>query len=124
MAWSEKDYEKVPGTYVFNGRRSLVGYQLNKMCMSLNDAENREEVKRDPEAYCRKFGLSDEQTKAVIELDALELLRLGGNIYYLAKLAGAFGMNVQDVGAQMSGITVEEFRERLQAAARGEWKDG
>lgn len=124
MVSKQKDYDSIPGTYVFDGRRSRMGYQLNKMCMSLNAAANREEVKRYPEAYCRKFGLTDEQTKAVMELDALKLLHLGGNIYYLAKLAGAFGLNVQDIGAQMSGITVEEFRERLQAAARGEWKDG
>ena len=121
MAWSKKDYEEIPGTYVFNGRRSLQGYKLNKMCMSLNDAANREALRNDPEGYCRKYGLSDEEIKAVRELDALKLLQLGGNIYYLAKLGGAFGKNVQDLGAQMSGITVEEFRERLQAAARGEW---
>ena len=47
MAWSSHDYDKVPGTYVFNGRRSVMGYPLNRMCMSFNSAENREEFRRE-----------------------------------------------------------------------------
>jgi len=41
------------------------------------------------------------------------MIEAGGNIYYLAKLAGIFGLNVQDVGAQQTGMTVEAFREML-----------
>ena len=40
----------------------------------------------------------------------------GGNVYYLAKLTGIFGLGVQDIGAQQTGVTVEEFRARLRAA--------
>ncbi len=39
----------------------------------------------------------------------------GGNIYYLAKLAGILGLNVQDVGAQQTGKTVDEFKAMLLA---------
>ncbi|MDH5750412.1 MAG: protocatechuate 4,5-dioxygenase subunit alpha [Rhodospirillales bacterium] len=117
MAWTEHDYEKIPGTYVFNGRRSLMGYSLNKMCMSFNSGDNRDEFSRDEAAYCNKFGLSDEQRDAVLKRDILKLLQLGGNIYYLAKLAGITHLSVQDVGAQMSGVTVEEFKAKLLAAA-------
>ncbi len=113
MSWSKKDYDDIPGTYVFDGRRALMGWPLNRMCMSLNDEVNREALRQDVEGYCKKFDLSDEQTQAVKDLDALAMLRLGGNIYYMAKLAGAYGLNVQDVGAQMRGITVEEFKDML-----------
>jgi protocatechuate 4,5-dioxygenase alpha chain len=43
----------------------------------------------------------------------LDLIAAGGNIYYLAKFAGIFGLNVQDVGAQQTGMTVEAFKEKL-----------
>lgn len=115
MAWTEKDYDDIPGTYVFDGRRALMGYPLNKMCMSLNEEDNREALRQDVEEYCKKFGMSDEQIQAVKDLDALAMLRLGGNVYYLAKLVGAYGMNMQDIGAQMRGITVDEFKAMLLA---------
>jgi protocatechuate 4,5-dioxygenase, alpha chain len=46
------------------------------------------------------------------------MIEAGGNIYYLAKLAGIFGLNVQDIGAQQTGTTVDEFKARLAAAGR------
>ena len=114
MAWSTHDYDKVPGTYVFNGRRSVMGYPLNRMCMSFNSAENRDAFTRDEEAYCEKYGLSPEQREAIRARDVLRLVQLGGNIYYLAKFAGIFGLSVQDVGAQQRGMRVEDFKDMLE----------
>lgn len=119
MVWIRKDYEDIPGTYVFNGERATMGYPLNKMCFSLNSEENREELRKSPRAYCEKFGCSEEQIKAVEDLDFLQMLRLGANIYYLAKLGTAYDLDVQDAGAQMTGLTVEEFKERLRKGAEG-----
>ena len=116
MAWTNHQYDDIPGTYVFNGRRSLEGYPLNRMCMSFNSAENRDAFARDEEAYCARFGLTEAQRQAVRNRDVLEMVRLGGNIYYLAKLAGIFGLNVQDVGAQQTGMSVDEFKAMLVAA--------
>jgi len=86
------------------------------MCMSFNSAENRDAFVRDEDAYCTKFGLTREQRDAVRERDVLRLVKLGGNIYYLAKLAGIFGLNVQDIGAQQTGKSLDEFRAMLVAA--------
>ena len=47
----------------------------------------------------------------------LKMIEAGGNVYYLAKLAGIFGLNVQDIGAQQTGMSVAAFKEKLQAAA-------
>jgi protocatechuate 4,5-dioxygenase alpha chain len=117
VAWSSHDYDRVPGTYVFNGRRSVIGYPLNRMCMSFNSAENREAFKRDEDAYCEKYGLSPQQREAIRERDVLRLVQLGGNIYYLAKFAGIFNLSVQDVGAQQRGIGVDEFKQMLERSA-------
>ena len=106
----------IPGTVIFDGAEAQKGYALNKMCYSFNRADNRAAFLRDEEAYCRAYGLTVEQREAVRRRDVLALVHGGGNVYYLAKLAGIFGLGVQDIGAQQTGVTVEEFRARLSAA--------
>jgi protocatechuate 4,5-dioxygenase alpha chain len=107
----------VPGTYLFDGRMAMKGYDLNRMCYSFNRADNRRKFKAFPEAYCHAYHLTREQVHAVTDLDVLRLLQLGGNIYYLAKLAGIYGMSVQDLGAQQTGLSLDEFRAMLAAEA-------
>jgi protocatechuate 4,5-dioxygenase alpha chain len=108
----------IPGTPIFDGEAAQKGYALNKMCFSFNSAESRAEFLRDEDAYCRKFGLTPAQRAAVEHRNVLELIEAGGNVYYLAKLAGIFGLNVQDIGAQQTGMTVEAFKAKLAAAGR------
>ena len=110
--------QQIPGTTIFNGAEAKKGLALNKMCFSFNSADNRAEFLRDQDAYCAKFGLTAEQTKAVKHRDVLAMIEAGGNVYYLAKLAGIFGLNVQDIGAQQTGLTVDAFKAKLQAAGR------
>src|SRR5580765_2267134 len=88
------------GTPIFDGKQAMKGYALNKMCFSFNSAENRQAYLRDEQGYCRKCDLTEEQQRAVKNRNVLELLDAGGNIYYLAKWAGIFGLNVQQIGAQ------------------------
>ena len=110
--------KEIWGTTFFDGRQAVKGYALNKMCYSFNNAQNRAEFLQDEDAYCAKYGLNEEQRLAVRNRNVLELIAAGGNIYYLAKFAGIFGLNVQDVGAQQTGMTVEDFKAKL-VAARG-----
>ncbi|QCO19776.1 protocatechuate 4,5-dioxygenase subunit alpha (plasmid) [Azospirillum brasilense] len=109
-------HEPIPGTTIFDGRMAMKGYPLNKMCYSFNEAAARQEFLADEDAYCAKFGLTEEQKTAIKERNALALLAAGGNIYYLAKFIGMLGLNVQDIGAQQTGMTVEEFKAKLKAA--------
>jgi len=114
------DFSKSPdgslwGTTLFDGRAAQLGYALNKMCYSFNEAANRAEFVRDEAAYCASFHLNEAQRDAVRRRDVLALIAAGGNIYYLAKLAGIFGLNVQDIGAQQTGRSVDEFRAMLLA---------
>ncbi len=105
--------EPIAGTPIFDGAAARRGYALNKMCYSFNSAENRAEFLRDEDAYCRKFGLDEAQRAAVGRRNVLELIAAGGNIYYLAKFAGMFGLGVQDIGAQQTGVPVERFKAML-----------
>jgi protocatechuate 4,5-dioxygenase alpha chain len=105
----------IPGTPVFDGDAAQAGYALNAMCYSFNQEENREAFRRDEEAYMGRYGLDDGQKDAVRKRDVLAMLGAGGNVYYLAKLAGIFRLNVQDLGAMQTGMSVEEFKAALLA---------
>ncbi len=105
--------QAIPGTTIFDGDQAMKGYALNRMCFSFNSAKNREEFQRDEDAYCRKYGLNEQQRAAIKHRNVLELLAAGGNIYYLAKFAGIFGLSVQDIGAQQTGMSVEAFKQML-----------
>ena len=109
---------QIPGTTLFDGEMARKGYALNKMCYSFNSAENREAFLRDEDAYCAKYGLTEAQRSAVRNRNVLELIAAGGNIYYLAKLAGIFKLDVQDIGAQQTGMSKDEFKAMLVAAGR------
>ena len=110
--------DDIPGTILFDGRLARKGYALNKMCYSFNDAANRAAFKADEDAYCAKYGLTPEQRAAIANRNVLQLLAAGGNAYYLAKFAGIFGLDMQDIGAQQTGMTKEQFKAKL-LAARG-----
>jgi protocatechuate 4,5-dioxygenase alpha chain len=107
----------IPGTYIFDGRLARRGYALNKMCYSFNAAASRAAFLADEEGYCTRYGLDEEQKAAIRGRNVLALLAAGGNAYYLAKFAGIFSLNMQDIGAQQTGLTVEQFKAKLQSYA-------
>ena len=117
MASSDK-LAPIPGTTPFDGEQAKIGYALNKMCFSFNSAENRAESLKDEEAYMRKYSLTEPQAAAIRAKNVLQLIAAGGNAYYLAKFAGIFGLDMQDIGAQQTGVTKEEFRAKLVAAGK------
>lgn len=110
--------QDIPGTTIFDGMQAQKGYALNAMCYSFNDPANRQAFRADEEAYCRRYGLNAAQREAIRERNVLKLIAAGGNIYYLAKFAGMFGLSVQDIGAQQTGMTTEAFKEKLAQAGR------
>ena len=115
---STSTLKKIPGTTPFDGEQAKKGYALNKMCFSFNSAQNREEFLKDEEAYMRKYGLTEPQAAAIRAKNVLQLIAAGGNAYYLAKFAGIFHLDMQDIGAQQTGVTKEEFKAKLVAAGK------
>ncbi len=108
----------IPGTTLFDGAMARKGYALNKMCYSFNSAANREAFLRDEDDYCARYGLDAAQRRAVRSRNVLELIAAGGNIYYLAKLAGILHLDVQDIGAQQTGMSKDAFKAMLVEAGR------
>ncbi len=103
----------IPGTTIFDGEQAQKGLALNKLCFSFNSKENREAFLKDEDGYCASFGLNADQRDAIRNRNVLQLIAAGGNVYYLAKFAGIFGLNVQDIGAQQTGMSVEAFKAML-----------
>ncbi len=106
----------IPGTTLFDGAQARKGYALNKMCFSFNDEANRQAFLADEEGYMRRYGLSEQQAAAIRARNVLQLIEAGGNAYYLAKFAGIFKLDMQDIGAQQTGLTKAQFQARLEAA--------
>ena len=109
------DLRGIPGTPVFDGAQAAKAYPLNKMCFDFNDAANRAAFLKDEEAWMNRYGLDEASRAAIRARNVLQLIEAGGNVYYLAKFAGIFGLNVQDIGAQQTGMTIEAFKAHLAA---------
>jgi protocatechuate 4,5-dioxygenase alpha chain len=113
-----REYDDIPGTFVFDGRRSREGYWLNMFCMSLRDEAKREAFRADEEGYLDRFALTPEQREAVLTRDWLRMLELGGNIYYTFKLAACDGMTFQQLAAKQTGVSEEEYVGMMLAGGR------
>ena len=114
----KKDYEDIPGTFVFDADRSRQGYQLNQFCISMRLQKNRDEFNADEEAYLDKFPMSPEQRQAVLDRDWNGMLAMGGNIYYTSKLAANDGINFQELAGIMTGMGREEYRKMMREGGR------
>lgn len=113
MSDIKKQFEDIPGTYLFTGNRCRKGFHLNMMSMSLLKAENREEFLSDEEKYLDKFPLTDEQRRCVLERDYLGMVKAGGNIYYVSKIGATDGKSFQYMAGAMTGVSQEEYRKMM-----------
>ena len=113
-----KPYLDVPGTTIFDAEQSRKGYWLNQFCMSLMKAENRARFKANERLYLDEWAMSEEQKKAVLARDLNWCIRLGGNIYFLAKIGATDGKSFQQMAGSMTGMTEEEYRNMMIAGGR------
>ena len=118
MAREQRDYDDIPGTFVFDAERSRQGYGINMFCMSLMKDENRKAFKTNEAEYLKKFNLTPEQTDAILKRDYNRMLELGGNIYFTAKLGATDGHSFQHLAALMTGSTQQDYAEMMLAGGR------
>ncbi len=115
---SENPFDDIPGTTLFDAQRSRQGYHLNMFCMSLMKAENRDAFRAGEPGYLKTWSLTPEQTDAVLTRDWNRMLELGGNIYYTSKLGATDGLSFQQLAAEMTGSTQQEYAEMMLAGGR------
>jgi protocatechuate 4,5-dioxygenase alpha chain len=114
----EKPYKDIPGTTIFDTEQARKGYWLNQFCMSLMKADNRARFKADERAYLDEWPMTEAQKAAVLTRDLNECIRLGGNIYFLAKIGATDGRSFQQMAGSMTGMTEDEYRNMMVAGGR------
>ena len=111
-------FKDIPGTTVFDATQSRLGYHLNMFCMSLMKAENRAAFKADEEAYMQRYPMSAAQHAAARARDYNGMIKLGGNIYFLAKLGATDGNSFQKLASLMTGVSEDAYRNMMIAGGR------
>ena len=114
----DKPYKDIPGTTIFDAEQSRLGFHLNQFCMSLMQAENRARFKAGERAYLDQWPMSEEQKQAVLARDLNWCIRLGGNIYFLAKIGATDGKSFQQMAGSMTGMSEEEYRDMMVRGGR------
>ena len=114
----DKPYKDIPGTTIFDAEQSRLGFHLNQFCMSLMKPENRARFKADERAYLDEWPMTEEQKQAVLARDLNWCIRLGGNIYFLAKIGATDGRSFQQMAGSMTGMTEEEYRDMMISGGR------
>ena len=106
--------DRIPDTPLFDRKRSLAGYRINKMAMALTQPANREAFKADEGAYLDRFGLTPEEKGAVMSRNWREMVRLGGNLFFILKISAIDPAVMTEIGANQAGLPHDQFlRERL-----------
>jgi protocatechuate 4,5-dioxygenase alpha chain len=118
MAREQRDYDDIPGTFVFDAERSRQGIGINMFCMSLMKDDNRKAFKANEAEYLKKFKLTPEQTEAVLKRDYNRMLELGGNIYFTAKLGATDGHSFQHLAAVMTGNSQDDYAKMMLGGGR------
>lgn len=101
--------DRIPDTPLFDRPRATAGYALNKMAMGLSTPAGRAAFLADEGAYLDRFGLTPEQRAAVIARDWEEMVRLGGNLFYILKISAVDPTPIRAIGAAQAGLSLDAF---------------
>ncbi|MDD7972687.1 extradiol ring-cleavage dioxygenase [Roseinatronobacter alkalisoli] len=103
------DTGKIAQTPLFDRKANIRGYKLNKMAMALVEEHNRQAFKDNEEAYLDRFGLDAVTKAAVMSRDWHEMVRLGGNLFFILKISAIDPTPIISIGAAQAGMTPEDF---------------
>lgn len=109
VAAADAGLDRIPDTPLFDRARGTAGYALNKMAMGLAAPEGRAAFLADEHAYLNRFDLSPEQRAAVLARDWAEMVRLGGNLFYILKISAVDPTPIRAIGAAQAGMSLDAF---------------
>lgn len=98
-----------PGTIEFTAERALAGQALNRFALSLRSSRGRAEFLADEPGYLGRFGLTVAEIKLVTDRDWTGLLRAGGHLQAMLKLAATVGDDLWSIGAHNAGWARDEL---------------
>ena len=112
------ELDDIPGTRIFTAARARRGYHLNQCAMSLMKPENRARFKADERAYLEQWPMTAEQRQAVLDRDYNRYISLGGNIYFLVKIASTDGVSVAQAVSSMTDMCFADYTGMMLAGGR------
>jgi protocatechuate 4,5-dioxygenase alpha chain len=118
LGYDRADLDDIPGTTIFTVASSRRAYHLHRFCMSLMKADNRPAFKADEAGYLARFGMTDEQKSAVQARDYNRLIALGGNFYFLIKIASCDGISAAQAVSTMTDLSTEDYTAMMLAGGR------
>ena len=101
---------EAPGTYLYSGPDSTRGWRINRFGLSLKDPARRAAFLADEAGYVADFGLSEDEAALVAARDWTGLIKAGGHLQAVLKLAATLGMNLYHIGAHNSGTDAETLQ--------------
>lgn len=116
--YSLDELDDIPGTKVFRALESRQAYHLHKFCMSLMSEDNRAAFRAGERAYLDRYRMTEEQKQAVLARNLTRLIELGGNMYFLVKIASTDGWSAQRAVSSMSGMSAEEYAQMMKDGGR------
>jgi len=128
----DKPYTDIPGTTIFDSSQARLGYHLNQCFMSLMKQANRQRFRADERAYLDEWPMSEEQKLAVLDRDYNRIVKLGGNVYFFAKLFFTDKQSFEHAAASMTGLSRDDYRKMMLNGGRPlegnrfaeDWTDG
>ena len=100
-----------PDSFVYTGPMSTAGRNINLFSLSLKIPDNRKAFLADPAVYMLRFDLTEAQQAMVDARDWTGLIKAGGHLQAVLKIAATVGENLWHVGAHNAGVPVEEMLE-------------
>src|SRR3954467_3992178 len=88
-----------PDSFVYTGPMSTAGRDLNRFALSLKVPANRAAFLRDEDGYMRPGKLPDATMALVRARDWSGLLKAGGHLQAILKIAATVGQNLWYIGA-------------------------
>ncbi|MBE3639253.1 extradiol ring-cleavage dioxygenase [Mangrovicoccus sp. HB182678] len=84
------------------------------MAMALAEPANRAAFREDESAYLDRFGLSPRERAAVQDRNWEEMVRLGGNLFFILKISAIDPVPITAIGAAQAGMAHDDFlKQRL-----------
>lgn len=115
---SEKPYDDIPGTTIFDGEMARQGYWANQCCNSLTTPANRERFLSDERVYLDEWPMTEDQKQAIVDRNYNALLKLGGNVYFFSKLFFTDEKSFEECAAAMAGMPQKDYRAMMISGGR------
>lgn len=99
-----------PATLLYDPALALRGHRLTLCALSVRQPAHRASFLADEAGYLRDWGLPPEQVDAVLQRDWTTLLRAGGHLQAILKIAATVGQGLWHIGAHHVGTDVKTLQ--------------